>query len=141
MRKITLFRILGYGMSILGCLLGWAFTLWALPQNNAGAIYNPNPSGYGITVGPWQKASWGNYETRTVVEKQFFYTVYGDQQRELKPDAKVMGDTTNLHSTLNVNNTAVVIILTIIIDIIFVSLVMSKMKRDANKAGRGFLVE
>ena len=132
-------KIVAFVLSIMGCLLVWAFLLWALPQNNAGAIYNPNPSGSGITVGPWQKASWGEYETRSVVEKQFFYTVYGDQQRELKPNAKVMGDTTNLHSTLNIGNTAGAIGLSIIVDMIIMWLILFSGPKVV--AGRGFSVE
>lgn len=98
----------------LAMLVFWYAFLWILPQNNAGEIFNPNPTGNNVVVGSWQKTQFGNYETRTIVTKNFYYTIYGDQKRELKPNAPIIGDTAFLRSELNKGNVTAVVSISII---------------------------
>lgn len=139
MKKNTKISISVLLVSAIVVLLVHCAFLWILPQNDAGDIFNPNPTGSHVTVGAWQNASYGPYETRKIITRNYFYTIYGDQKRELKPNAPIIGDTTFMHSELNKSRVAIAIVISILVTW-FVLWFMMKDLFLVN-TGRGFPVK
>ena len=128
--KIITFLSLAFIVVVL-----WTAYLFCWPHMNSGALFNPNP-GKNVVVGMWQPTTYG-YETRTIVDHQFFYTINGDQKRY--PNLQVVGDTTRLNYSLN-EKSVIVVISGSLVGLLILQYFFFKLF-PVNIGGRGFTVE